>query len=290
MAHYSNFRRRYNTYNPVLTGEDVSASTVKREIGIVYLALGEEHMGLTVLSISFLRRFGYSGPIRVITDRGGWNVGDLDFEVLNPTSVGTLYASRYYKTQINKHGFPTTLFLDTDMLCISPIDRIWHNLQSAELCMSLELPRVSNFIDYYWKRWEWMRPELTYMYQSGLAGHRFYNSGLILFRQSAVTDRLFDTWHEEWKRFGGQDQCALVRALARTGIKPHVLPARWNCPPTLFRSIEEAQSLGIRILHFFSGTQRLRLPEFIQQFQHALGGRSPDGRSDHNEKHVAVKR
>lgn len=264
---YSKFRRRYKADDTVPTAWERGQCSVERsELGIVYLAMGEEHMRLTTLSISFLRRFGYSGPIRVVTDAKDWPIADHDFEIVPIGSVGPRCAPRFYKTQINRFGFPATLFLDADMLPIAPVDPIWDDLRLAELCVSLELPRVRNFIEYYWQGAEPMRPELTYMIQSGLAEHPFFNSGLILFRQSPVVDQLFEIWHEEWRRFGGRDQCALVRAVARTGITLHTLPICWNCPPRRFQSIEEAQNVGIRILHFFSGEQRLRLPKFVEGF------------------------
>ncbi|WP_233860283.1 glycosyltransferase [Paraburkholderia sp. HD33-4] len=234
----------------------------------MYLALGPEHAALAALSISFLRRFGYSGPIRVVTDAAVWPEHDYDCEIVK---IKVEHAPRWYKTQINQFGFDVTLFLDSDILIISKIDHIWENICFAELCISLESPQVRDFINYYWERSDRMRPELAYMHRSGLAQHAFYNSGVLLFRRSEKVERMFNCWHEEWRRFGGRDQCALVRALVRTGIKVQLLPRSWNCPPTHFQSIADAQRAGIKMMHFFSGPQRLRLPALLEKFDDEPG-------------------
>ena len=267
MLKYTKFRRRYRADHYNLARQHLGDWNLPQsEFGILYLALGAEHASLTTLSISSLRRVGYSGPIRVVTDADACSPENRDSEIIPLDTKGNPWSPRYFKTQINRYAFPTTLFLDTDMIAISPIDSLWAGLQYAEICMSLELPRVQNFIDYYWERSEPMRPELSYMRQSGLTEHPFYNSGMILFRHSAAVDLAFDTWHEEWKRFGGRDQCALVRALARTGMKVHALPTCWNSPPTRFNSLQEARSEGVKFLHFFTGPQRSRLLNFVEDW------------------------
>lgn len=48
-------------------------------------------------------------------------------------------------------------------------------------------------------------------------------SGVMIFRKTPAARDLFASWHEEWKRFNGRDQMALVRAPAgdgRAGASP----------------------------------------------------------------------
>lgn len=254
---YAKFRRRYKT-DPIV-GLDVEYRAGRSRSGVVYLAIGAEHTQLALLSISQLRVVGYDGPIRVLTDVNAWPGDDGDVEAIRICPARDPNPPRYYKTQINRFAFPSTLFLDTDVLAIARIDDIWSHLRFGDICASLELPRVQGFIDYYWDRERRMRPELEYMLENRLCRRRFYNSGVILFRSGETTDRLYAAWHEEWRRFGGMDQCALVRASARTGVPLHALPSSWNCPAPRFDSVDDARGLGVKFLHYFSGEARGRL-------------------------------
>jgi hypothetical protein len=232
---------------------------------VLYLAVGEEHVKLAALSILFLRRFGYVGQVRVVTDAQIWPNKDPEIDIVRVPSSAVERGARNYKTQMNQFAYPMTLLLDADTLPISSINGIWDQLQCADVSARLELPRVQDFIDYYWNREQETRPELELMRRSGLAAKPFYNCGAILFRKTALVDRLFDAWHGEWMRFGGRDQCAFVRAVARIGIPIHVLPRCWNMPPIGFDSVAEAQNLGVKILHFYSGPVRQRLSAFVQE-------------------------
>ena len=90
--------------------------------------------------------------------------------------------------------------------------------------------------------------EYELMVRLGLTHRAFYNSGVMLFKRSADTAVLFESWHQEWKRFGKTDQMALVRAAALTGTTVRTLPVIWNSPAREFASVREAQAAGVRIL------------------------------------------
>jgi glycosyltransferase involved in cell wall biosynthesis len=91
--------------------------------------------------------------------------------------------------------------------------------------------------------------ELAHMNELGLLEHPLYNSGIMLFRRTPQVERVFDLWHEEWSRFGHEDQLALVRALARADCPVHTLSSRWNAHQGRYESVESARSAGVRILH-----------------------------------------
>jgi len=102
------------------------------------------------------------------------------------------------------------------------------------------------------------------MKQPGFSGLGYYNSGVILWRKTEATDRLFETWRREWSRFSNLDQMALSRALKTAGLTPHTLSPIWNCPPSRFASIRAAQRSGVRVLHFLS-QQRQLMSRFIDE-------------------------
>lgn len=223
-------------------------------VGVVYLSFGEEYKALTTLSVSFLRGFGYAGPIRIVTDSKDWTVDQFDCDLALVPSRGLGFATRYYKTQINQYAFDTTLFLDADTLPIASIRPIWHELRFAEICLPLDFHTDSQgSLSYVVVGCESNPREYSHMAKLGLLEHEFYNSNVILFRRSRATDRIFTRWHEEWKRFALRDQLALVRAVARSKANVHILPSRWNGRLTSFGSIRKAIDIGVRLVHLRPG-------------------------------------
>jgi glycosyltransferase involved in cell wall biosynthesis len=151
-------------------------------------------------------------------------------------------------------------------LTIASIEAIWNELQFADICLANDLQTdVGSFLDVSWEKANLRRSELEYMDSVALRQRPYFNSGVILWRRCAATDRLFQVWHEEWKRFHNLDQMALVRALAHTGTEAHTLSSAWNCPANRFPSIDSAQTAGVRILHFLS-KQRNLLPQYVEEF------------------------
>jgi len=223
-------------------------------VGVVYAAFGAAYRELAVLSIVWLRRTGYSGPVRVLTGDQYWPADALGCEIVRIPTVGDGFATRHYKTQINTYGYDTTLFLDADTLPVSSIRRIWRELRFADFCLSLDYhPKVENLIAKGTIGRDRRELEFRTMSDLGLLDHAFYNSGVMLFRRSAVTDRFFTTWHEEWNRFRHEDQLAMVRAIARTGLKVRTLAPRWNARLKRSATIEGAQLRGVRIVHLRPG-------------------------------------
>jgi hypothetical protein len=226
--------------------------------GVVYIAFGAAYRDLTVLSVLWLRRFGYLGPIRILSGDEYWPTEVLDCEIIRVPNRGEGFATRYYKTRINTFGYPTTLFLDADALPVSSIGKIWDQLASADICMSTDYyPTVQELIKNGRKERERRALEYRFMSEANLMGHPFFSSGVILFRRSTSTDQLFAIWHEEWSRFQHEDQLALVRAIARTGVMIKTLAPCWNARLKAGATIESAQSRGTRIVHLRSGNARL---------------------------------
>jgi len=234
--------------------------------GVLYLSIGEDFTTLTRQSIAYLRRTGYAGPIRVVTDAQNWQDLDLveDIELIPVESVESPWGSRHYKTQLNRFAFPITLYLDSDTLPIGSLDPLWSELRWGDICLAHDLQsNCGNFLDVSWGKTNITHAELEYMNNLALRGQPYFNSGVMLWRQSPAIDRLFELWHQEWQVFRSLDQMALVRALAHTRFSVHTLSPIWNCPAKRFRSIADANISGIRILHFLS-QQRSLLSRFLE--------------------------
>jgi hypothetical protein len=235
--------------------------------GVLYLAIGDEHRELARASISCLRRYGYRGPVRVVTDQPGWLPPELLCEQVLVPDVADGLASRHYKTQMIRFAYNLTLFLDADTIPVNDISDIWGLLDDGDIAMAADNRRsVGDAITMNrhrdWKREEW-GDEYKHMIRLGLAGNTYFNSGVIAFRRTDAVARLFDTWHQEWQRYGKQDQMALVRAVALTATRVQVLPQGWNFQARHFASIRDAQNAGISVLHFLSANRRFMTPPLL---------------------------
>ena len=224
--------------------------------GVLYLAIGEAHRELTVASIASLRRYGYRGPVRVVTDSPGWLPSGLHCEDVLVPDVGNGFASRHYKTQLEKFAFDSTVFLDTDTVPIADIADLWKVLDSCDLAMASDMhPSVGDAITEKRTRDRWQDQwgsEYRLMIRLGLTGYPYFNSGVMVFRRTTQIAQLFSAWHQEWRRYGQTDQMALVRAAALTGTPVNPLPGIWNFYAYHYASVRDAQQAGVKILHFLS--------------------------------------
>lgn len=221
-------------------------------LGVLYVCFGETYKKMAKLSVSLLRQFGYAGPVRIVTDSAGWINDSLQCELIKVPFRGLGFATRYYKTQLHHYAFDVTLFLDADTVPVAPVDPIWRELRFAEVCMPRDIhPYVHHLILKHFDDRRRCHPEYAYMKKRKLLGNPLYNSGVMLFRRSQSTDKLFRQWHQEWNRFQQEDQLALARALARTQFEVHMLAPRWSGRMRGFSTMAEAQNAGFRILHNF---------------------------------------
>lgn len=53
-------------------------------------------------------------------------------------------------------------------------------------------------------------------------------AGVMFFDKSVIVKRFFSAWRQEWSRFEGQDQGALLRALERVPLRVWLLGREWN--------------------------------------------------------------
>ncbi|MBL7489597.1 glycosyl transferase [Frankia sp. AgB1.9] len=240
--------------------------------GVVYLALGESYANLVTDSARTLRLHGYDGPVRVITDAPSHELVDLECETLVVGSLPGGFASRFHKTQLNRWSFERTLFLDADTIVISSIDEVWELLAGRDMAMAPDMhSSVADVIARSVNDPNRRAPEYQLMQELGLSDRRYYNSGVMLWDQNGRVSRMFNRWHQEWNRFGGEDQLALVRAIAATGTKVSTLDSAWNRRPKAFSSVDEARGAGVRILHFLSRQRSLLNDAYLGVVAEYLG-------------------
>jgi len=52
--------------------------------------------------------------------------------------------------------------------------------------------------------------------------------GVFFFRKSPQAHAFFESWRQEWGRFGDQDQGAMLRAMALSPLRVWLLGRPWN--------------------------------------------------------------
>lgn len=240
--------------------------------GVLYLALGEEYGRLATDSARTLRLHGYDGPVRVVTDRPSRDLADLECEAHVVGELSRGFASRFHKTQLYRWSFERTLFLDADTVVISSIGEIWEQLAGHDMAMAPDMhASVGHVLTHSVNDPARRAPEYQLMRDLGLTGRRYYNSGVMLFGQGRRTADAFDRWHREWNRFRGEDQLALVRAIAASGLRVRTLDSSWNRRPRAFASVDEARASGVRILHFLSRQRTLLTDTYLGVVAEYLG-------------------
>lgn len=255
-------------------GNGTSSACEAESRGVLYLALGPGYRYLTLASISALRRYGYRGPVRVVTDDQDWVPPALNCEVVVVPDVGDGYSTRHYKTRLLDFAYDLTLYLDSDAVPITDIDEVWSCLRHCDIAMAADARQTVGALIAGDRNMAERRAEFSLMMRLGLTSRVYFNSGVMVFRRSSATAALFASWHEEWLRFRSRDQLALVRAIALTDTVVGSLPAAWNCPPIpvrsdgrlnikSFASVRDARDSGAKVLHFLSYSRSLMTTQLV---------------------------
>jgi hypothetical protein len=157
------------------------------------------------------------------------------------------YLSRYIKTSLNTLSpYQETLFLDADILPLQPISELWDHLSSSDFAMVADRLPTLDLCDHI------AEEEKAYTLKQLPKETVQFNSGVMLWRDTAATQTLFQQWHQEWQKFQKHDQLALMRAIATTQISVTKLPNRYNTSPRDSASVLfDKQS--VHLLHCWGG-------------------------------------
>lgn len=137
---------------------------------------------------------------------------------------GDRWISRWLKTRLNLLCSGShCLYLDADILPIGSITPIWELLEQGDLYLatSQAAPTVGES-----RHTSGHEKALTL--QKVSPNYPQYNGGVIAWRNTPRTDRIFTAWGREWELFKQQDQLALVRALNSLGAIVGHLPQEFN--------------------------------------------------------------
>jgi Nucleotide-diphospho-sugar transferase len=226
--------------------------------GAIYCATDHLiYLEAALISAMAFRQLNPTIPVTILCDRPVDQLRSLDHsginvvEIIPNQSIGN-FQSRNLKTRlIDLSPYAETLYIDSDILPLKPIDPIWGYFDQADMVMALDrLPTIGE-CDHIGTA------EKNYTLESLPASTTHYNSGVMLWRKTPLTQKLFWQWQQEWTRFQKQDQLALVRAIAQIQLPIAQLPVNYNISP-----IDAAPVL---------------LPKNEVYFLHCWGGRVASG-------------
>jgi Glycosyl transferase family 8 len=222
--------------------------------GVIYCATAHiAYLEAALISALALRQQEPQVPITILSDQLWLKTLHLEQYGITPRLLTAAeaglgpFSSRHIKTQLNTlTAYEESLFLDADILPLRSIADLWQALDHSDVAMVPDrLPRVS-LCDHISSE----EKEYTLARLAGDAVQ--FNSGVLLWRDTAASQSLFHQWHREWLTFQKQDQLALVRALHTTGMAVTPLPKTYNTSP-----IDAAPWLAagqpVHLLHCWGG-------------------------------------
>lgn len=199
--------------------------------GAIYCATDHLiYLEAALISAMAFRQLNPTIPVTILCDRpmtAQIAVPDCGITVIeiNPKS-GSDFQSRQLKTQLaSRTPYTETLYIDSDILPLKPIDPIWDYLTQSDMAMAYDrLPTIGE-CDHV------ALVEIEYTLAILPPSTTHYNSGVMVWRDTPDVQELFQTWQQEWGQFKKQDQLAFVRALAQRPLPIAQLPVNYNTSP-----------------------------------------------------------
>jgi lipopolysaccharide biosynthesis glycosyltransferase len=198
--------------------------------GIIYIAIGLNYLEMAISSaMSVLTNCIDPIDIVIFTDQPfnrnclGVSIRNISDRIkdINHLSPGRIAA--YLKTKLNKlTPFDQTLYLDSDLIAVQDISRIW-DYCTDNIAVAPAYSPLINGINY-----SGLNEEVeTCRYHLLAQSWKQFNTGVFLFNNSPITYRLFTIWNEEWERFKSYENMAFSR-LCLYGFDFTQLPSIYN--------------------------------------------------------------
>ena len=213
--------------------------------GVIQVATGDRHQDEAISSVRRIRRFLNSRPMILVTDNPDRVPSGLfDKVLLHPRP---LYSYRDKIMPLLRLPFKRTLFLDTDIELLSPVDDIFEMLKSIDF--------VGSHAPVRWSDWKSdFVPE----------GFTEINSGVMGIRRSLRQRSLIRYWLKLYDRIGIDFDQATLReslwwAVSHRSLRIWVLPPEYNLRTP--KPWMTGSGMPVKILHG-------RLPEEQRKYLH----------------------
>ena len=178
-----------------------------KDCGVVYIAYGKKAVRMVKRAIDILRSFS-NLPVSVITDQ------DIEGAVYHKdTDLG----ARSIKTSVYfLSPYGRTLYMDADTELKSDPTPYFDLLEKVDMVMGQDVTRIFNTATHP----HLVQEEVETTIKETNGGEFIqYNTGVMFFRKCDAVEKLMTAWHEEWQRWGRQDQPAMFRAMYRHPVR-----------------------------------------------------------------------
>ena len=182
--------------------------------GVLQVATGERHRDEAINSVERIRPYLNGRPISLVTDKPEQVPPGIFDRVVKHRDPQKSYRDKILP--LLHLPYKRTLFLDTDLALLSPIDDIFHILRSVDI-VGCHAP----------VRWsDWKGPEVP-------EGFSELNSGVLGLRRGSRQRALIRFWLKLYDSVGIQLEqstlrSALWRAKSQRGLRLWVLPPEYN--------------------------------------------------------------
>ena len=184
--------------------------------GVIFIAYGLNAQREATAAIKSLRQHHPDWPISVIGDRV-LDAAVIDFDDRN--SLG-----RYAKTNLDRiTPYDLTLYLDADTRILGNVSGGFSILRDGwDLAIAYSEQQGSDVL------WHVSAEERSATIgELGLTPLQL-QGGVRWFARNGRVAAFFHAWRNEWERWRGQDQGALLRALWRAPVRLWLLGRAWN--------------------------------------------------------------
>lgn len=189
----------------------------------MFVAYGRPAVDQARLAIESLHALDATFPALVI--------GEAEAEVLAERP----FVSHFYHMERDRGGrwqklnaleaspFDLTVYLDADTRVRAPLDAGFAALENGwDLAIAPSSCQGDRML------WHVGQAEKMATLASWPCRPLQLQGGVMFFRRSKAVETFFERWREEWMRYEGQDQAALLRALIRTRLKIWLLGWPWS--------------------------------------------------------------
>jgi hypothetical protein len=188
--------------------------------GIVYIAQGNNAHNQALAAIRTLGRIGCDLPVAVIADQAIAGAQHIYCE-----DKANDPGARWAKVHLYELSpFDATLYMDADTRVMT--DEMGVGFEMLDDGWELVITPNANQDD----DWLWHVGAEERRVTEILFGGRVIalQGGVFWFRRCDAVRGLFEAWADEWQRYQGQDQAALLRAMRRSPVRCYLLGRPFN--------------------------------------------------------------
>jgi hypothetical protein len=201
--------------------------------GVIYVATGADYVVLACASAASLRGSNPALAVDLFTD----DVNAAGLEVFDRVHPVPVVHPRARLECLPLSRFERTLFLDSDTLVVGELGDIWDVLGRFQLALAHDVRRASDLVR------EGLEVVTPYAFPQ-------MNAGVVLYRQSAVTDAFFAEWARRYREAGvARDQIILKDMLWKSDIRFYVLPPEFNMRRVTVLDAWEPLDAEVKIIH-----------------------------------------